>query len=131
MTSHRTARLSADASYLIVGGVGGIGRSIAQRLIERGARNIILASRTAQSPRNSDLLRSLAAKGCKAIAKNCDVCLESDVARVLKDCALEMPPIKGIIQAAMVLQVGSEESYSIAFNPDPYVTGFDLRKHES
>ncbi|KAL8824682.1 MAG: hypothetical protein Q9191_004887 [Dirinaria sp. TL-2023a] len=101
VTSHRTARLSSDASYLIVGGVGGIGRSIAHRLVERGARNIILASRTAELPRNVDLLRSLAAKGCKGIAKDCDICCESDVASLMNECASEMPPIKGIIQSAM------------------------------
>ena len=99
-----------DASYLIVGGVGGIGRSIAQRLVERGARNLILMSQTVQSLRNVGFLEVLAAKGCKAIAKNCDIYDETDVARLMKECASSMPPIKSIIQAAMVLQVSPPES---------------------
>lgn len=109
VSTHRVARLSMDASYLIVGGLGGIGRSITQRLVERGARNLILTSRTAQSSRNVVFLENLAAKGCQAIAKNCDICDAADVERVIKECASVMPPIKGIIQAAMVLQVRSHQ----------------------
>ncbi|KAL8787706.1 MAG: hypothetical protein Q9195_007662 [Heterodermia aff. obscurata] len=113
VSSYRTARLSTEASYLIVGGLGGIGRSIAHRLVERGATNIILASRTAQSLRNLDFLRSLAAKSCKVVAKDCDICSESDVASLIKECASEMPPIKGIIQAAMVIQDSIIENMTV------------------
>ena len=130
MSTDRTARLPADASYLIVGGVGGIGRSIAFRLVERGARNLILASRSAQSSRNFEFIDMLRAKGCNAVAKDCNVCNDSDVARVMRECALMMPPVKGIIQAAMVLQVRSHERCAIKLGLNHSIIGCGLRKHE-
>lgn len=42
-----------------------------------------------------------------------------------------MSPIKGSLQAAMILQVRSHGSYSVAFGPDLTSRGFDIRKQES
>ncbi len=45
--------LASDASYLITGGLGGLGLAVARRLIERGARRLILLGRTSLPPRES------------------------------------------------------------------------------
>lgn len=44
-------------------------------------------------------------RGCKVKAIGCDISVESDVAQALEECAHDMPPIRGVIQGAMVLQV--------------------------
>ncbi|WP_046300757.1 type I polyketide synthase [Mycobacterium sp. UM_Kg27] len=44
-------KLSADATYVVTGGVGALGRVVARYLAERGARHITLLSRTALPPR--------------------------------------------------------------------------------
>lgn len=51
-------KLKPDASYLIVGGVGGLGRSITHWMVDHGARNLILLSRSAgvQNPKNRPFL---------------------------------------------------------------------------
>jgi NAD(P)-dependent dehydrogenase (short-subunit alcohol dehydrogenase family) len=41
-----TYRLKPEAYYLIAGGLDGIGRSIARWLVDRGARHLILLSRS-------------------------------------------------------------------------------------
>ena len=46
-----SAQLRVDASYLITGGSGGLGLAVARSLAERGARHLILMSRTALPPR--------------------------------------------------------------------------------
>ena len=50
LQAHDPVLLSAEASYLIAGGLGGLGLAVAQWLSERGARNLILMSRTPLPP---------------------------------------------------------------------------------
>lgn len=99
-------RLSPDASYLIVGGFGGIGRSISEYMVDHGARNLILMSRSASSRISADaFVRGLQDAGCKVAIHDCDISNAADLASALKKCQLEMAPIRGVLQAAMVLQV--------------------------
>ena len=104
---HKTpVGLSPDASYLIIGGLGGIGRSISQWFVQNGAKNLILLSRTAASkPVSRAFVDELQATGCRVELRNCDIADASDLTRVLKDCSSFMPPVKGVVQGAMVLEV--------------------------
>lgn len=49
-------------------------------------------------------MEELTRMGVNIVAPKCDVSSESSLASVLEDCARTMPPIKGCINAAMVLQ---------------------------
>lgn len=99
-------RLRPDASYLLVGGVGGLGRSIAHWMVEHGARNLILLSRSAGAQNSGALATQLRAAGCRVVAISCDVASSQDLARALVTCEREegLPPVRGIVQGAMVLQ---------------------------
>lgn len=92
------ASLRDDVSYLIVGGTGGIGRSLCEWMVERGAKHLILMSR------NARLDEFLLGLDCKARAISCDVSNEAHLIQALENC-LDMPPIRGVFQAAMVLHV--------------------------
>jgi NAD(P)-dependent dehydrogenase (short-subunit alcohol dehydrogenase family) len=101
------ANLSPEASYLIVGGLGGIGRSVAEHFARLGAKSLILISRHAESqPQSKALIKALNQAGCDIRIRNCDVGNALDFARVLKECS-DIPPIRGVIQAAMVLSVSN------------------------
>ncbi|KAL8907696.1 MAG: hypothetical protein Q9207_001265 [Kuettlingeria erythrocarpa] len=97
--------LRADSSYLIVGGLGGIGKSVCHWMADRGARNLIVLSRSASAQEKaSSFVAEMDKVGCKVRAVGCDI---SDLAQLeiaLGACAREMPPIAGVIQGAMVLQ---------------------------
>ena len=72
---------------------------------QRGARNLILLSRS--GPKSSaarDLLIELEAANTKAVTPLCDVSSSLSLAEALNTCS-DMPPIKGCLQATMVLQV--------------------------
>jgi NADPH:quinone reductase-like Zn-dependent oxidoreductase len=102
-----SARLRLDASYLIAGGVGGIGRSIARWLLTHGAKNLILVSRSAAAGgRTASFVAELeeAHPGSKVRAVGCDISNETDLSLAMRSCAAELPPIRGVIQAAMVLE---------------------------
>ncbi|KAB8275133.1 beta-ketoacyl synthase [Aspergillus minisclerotigenes] len=94
-----------NATYVIAGGLGGIGQSIAAWLVDRGAQTLLLLSRSgAKGPEAMKFINSLQTKDARAIAPACDICNESALRKVLEEWQPQLPPIKGCIQAAMVLR---------------------------
>ena len=92
---------------MIVGGTGGLGRNIARWMVERGARNLILLNRSGGSSRGAkELMEELGALDVHVACPPCDVSSEGSLSAALDHCAKTMPPVKGCIQAAMVLRVG-------------------------
>lgn len=104
-------RFPDQATYLLSGGLGGIGRSIAQWMASRGARHLVFLSRRgAHSEPAQDLLSALHALGVQTAAFACDVSDAAQVRRIVADCSRTMPPIKGCIQAAMQLKDSALET---------------------
>ena len=92
-------------SYVIAGGLGGLGRSIARWMVSRNVKNLILLSRTCvHSTEVKGLLRELREKGVNVATPACDIANQETLASALASCR-NMPVIKGCIQAAMVLKV--------------------------
>ncbi|KAI0435050.1 putative polyketide synthase [Xylaria sp. FL1042] len=100
------AVLQPEATYMIVGGLTGIGASVAKLLVERNAKNLLLVSRNATSrPGTAAMTKELAATGCNVIAKDCDVGNMASLKALVDEChKAGMPVIKGIIHGGMVLQ---------------------------
>lgn len=95
-----------DATYIISGGTGGLGRSITRWLSTQGARNIVLASRSGMSQTSTcELVDELKGQGVKVIVYACDIGEEEQVAKAIKDIQETMPPIRGVLHGAMVNQV--------------------------
>ncbi len=92
------------SSYLIAGGLGGLGRSAARWMASRGAKNLILLSRSgARSEANIMLVKDLKAMGVCVEALPCDVTDAESLRTALARCAKTMPPINGCMQACMHL----------------------------
>ena len=95
-----------NATYVIAGGFGGLGRSIAGWMVSRNARHLILLSRSgARNKTALELLDELKAKGVTVAAPICDISDEQALVSALNVCSRTMPPIKGCIQGSMVLKV--------------------------
>lgn len=101
-------QLKADATYLIVGGLGGLGRSLAKELVEFcGARHIAFLSRSGAKSlqaRNTMAELSSSRHSARVKAYAADVADESSFLDAMARCSREMPPVKGVIQMAMVLR---------------------------
>ena len=113
--------VKSDASYLITGAFGALGRLITGRLIESGAKNLILISRSG-SAGNEDYVSNLESAGVHIWAGCGDVSEPSDIMTILQESYTAMPPVKGVIHAAGVLddQViahQSLESFERAMRP--------------
>lgn len=98
-------RLPAQASYVLAGGMGGVGRGLARFLVAKGARNLIFLSRTgAVSSQAKDLVVEMEQKRVRVAVFACDVADGDALATVLTTCRETMPPIRGVIQAATVIR---------------------------
>jgi 6-methylsalicylic acid synthase len=107
-----------DATYLVTGGLGVLGLEVARWLAGRGARRIMLAGRHGLPPRSrwdsvagpgaADIRRQVAAvRALEALGVTVAV-VAADVsdpaaAAALDPAALGLPPIRGVVHAAGVL----------------------------
>ncbi|KAK3937139.1 hypothetical protein QBC46DRAFT_294875 [Diplogelasinospora grovesii] len=113
-------RFDPNASYVIAGGLGGLGRGIVRWMVEdKGAKHLILLSRSGLAASSSraaaQLVADLRARydDVNIVAPRCDVSSADSLSAVLEDCCCcsgGMPPIKGCINAAMALQDGVFEN---------------------
>ncbi|KAI1361572.1 putative polyketide synthase [Xylaria arbuscula] len=120
ITPKPTPVFRSDRSYLLVGGLGGLGRAVATWMVEHGARHLIFMSRSArEGVETQDLLNDLRSQDCQVTLVAGSVSSISDV-RIVVDVASK--PIAGVINMAMVLKdVGLDqmtfEDWSIAVQP--------------
>ncbi|KAL8815028.1 MAG: hypothetical protein Q9223_005803 [Gallowayella weberi] len=104
-----------EASYLITGGTGGIGRSITRRLAREGAKNIILASRSGPDQKGvSELVHELQSLDVRVFVDRCDVADPNQVRALIEKCQKSRPPIRGVIHGAMALRDALFENISHA-----------------
>ncbi|SMR45653.1 unnamed protein product [Zymoseptoria tritici ST99CH_1E4] len=102
--------LLPDASYLVVGGGGGIGKKTCEWLAKRGARSLIVLSRN--TPEGTGSWDSIP-KECHIRDVACDVSDRSKLEAALATCD-DMPPIRGVIHAGMVLHNSAFENMTRA-----------------
>uniref|UniRef100_L2FXU7 Polyketide synthase n=1 Tax=Colletotrichum fructicola (strain Nara gc5) TaxID=1213859 RepID=L2FXU7_COLFN len=92
----------SDAAYLLVGGLGGIGRAVATWMAEHGAGELIFLSRSAGTePQVEYFLGELRSQGCVIKAVTGSVAILEDVSRAVNAADR---PIAGVFQMSMVLR---------------------------
>jgi NAD(P)-dependent dehydrogenase (short-subunit alcohol dehydrogenase family) len=92
-----------SASYLLAGGTGGLGRSIAAWMAERGAHYFTFISPHAGiSESSKELFEELRSMDCSVQSVADDVASQTDFAKAL---AKSTYPIKGVFQLSMILSV--------------------------
>ncbi|KAL4993410.1 hypothetical protein BDV10DRAFT_199663 [Aspergillus recurvatus] len=94
----------ANATYVIAGGLGGIGRATARWMASRGAKNLLLLSRSGPNAEAQQVIGTLIKEGARVEVRACDIGDYERLKHVLDDVGQTMPPIKGCIQSAMVLR---------------------------
>jgi malonyl CoA-acyl carrier protein transacylase len=95
--------ISSQATYLIVGGFGALGLHLARWLVERGARFVVLTGRSGPGPEFRDLVEFAESKGARIVARAADVSRRPEMEAFLSEIAVTMPPLRGVIHAAAVL----------------------------
>ena len=102
-----TTIFNPSGLHVIVGGTGGLGRSMVKYMVEHGARHILLVSRSGGDGGTLGQLRSDMEGFHNAMITviQCDVCDKDQVEALVECCTSYFRPICGVIHAAMVLRV--------------------------
>jgi acyl transferase domain-containing protein/acyl carrier protein len=96
-TPDTTTKIRDDGSYLITGGLGGLGLAVAEQLAAKGAKHLVLAGRRGiTSSDTQETIVQLEEAGAKVEVVRADISVESDVTRLLD----MSKPLRGIIHAA-------------------------------
>lgn len=91
---------------MLIGGTGGLGRSIAKWMVNKGAKHIVLLSRSgAVRGKALEQIEALQNTGAQIVIRRCDVANRLDVEELMSIGLQGMPPVRGIIHGAMVLHV--------------------------
>lgn len=97
--------LRADGTYLISGGLGGLGLLTARWMVRRGARNLILLGRSDPSAPVEETLGEMRQSGVRVVVARADVTRPEQVSEVLSTLGA-LPPLRGVVHAAGVLDDG-------------------------
>ncbi|MBW4594596.1 MAG: SDR family NAD(P)-dependent oxidoreductase [Brasilonema angustatum HA4187-MV1] len=105
-------RFSSEKTYLITGGFGGLGLVVANWLVKKGVKNLVLLGRSGVKPELADQLAKLAQAEVRIELIQADVCDKERMTQVIADIERRMPPLGGIIHAVGVLDDGTLQQLS-------------------
>ncbi len=97
--------LRKEATYLVTGGLGGVGLEVADWLTERGAGVVALVARSAPGAEAQKRIAAMEARGASVLVFQGDVTRQQDVERIFADLKAQ-PPLAGVIHSAGVLKDG-------------------------
>ena len=96
-----------NASYLITGGMGGLGLLITDWLVEKGAKRIVLVGRSAGNEEAQLKIKELTDKGIDIVVETLDVSDSASLGNAIQKCAQHELPLAGVIHAVGVLDDGA------------------------
>lgn len=111
---HLPSQVRDDRTYLITGGLGGIGCAAAGWLAARGAGAIVLNGRRPPDPEAEDVIAALREGGATVQVELADVTDEVAVNNMLSRIASSLPPLGGVIHSVGVLEDASLQNQSWA-----------------
>jgi microcystin synthetase protein McyG len=100
----RRVSVSAEASYVITGGWGGLGLVVARWLVGRGARHLVLVGRSEPSKEGRDAVEQMRSAGADVELARLDVADEAAVAGLVERLRAGGAPLRGVVHAAGVLE---------------------------
>jgi acyl transferase domain-containing protein/NADPH:quinone reductase-like Zn-dependent oxidoreductase/NAD(P)-dependent dehydrogenase (short-subunit alcohol dehydrogenase family)/acyl carrier protein len=101
-----SSNLDAQGTYLISGGLHGLGLMTAQWLVDRGARYLVLTGRGAPDSQALEALRAMETGGAHVRVAQADASDAGSMKGLLEDIRNTMPPLRGVIHSAGVLDDG-------------------------
>ncbi len=105
-TEAKKLTLRQDSTYLITGGLGGIGLKVANWLVGRGAKYLVLLGRSFPHQSAQKAVAELVKLGAEVVVKQVDVSQTAEISEFFDNIRHTMPPLRGIIHAAGILNDG-------------------------
>ena len=98
--------IHSEGTYLITGGLGALGRRVAEWLVASGAKHIAVMSRRKPSGEPAEWIEQMNVGGAKVVAVQGDVVDAASLEKALTGLRKKMPPLVGVFHAAGVLDDG-------------------------
>ncbi|NER22532.1 MAG: SDR family NAD(P)-dependent oxidoreductase [Symploca sp. SIO1B1] len=95
--------IQPKASYLITGGLGALGLEVAQWMVTQGAQHLVLTGRRAPKEAAQQVIASLETAGASVSVLLGDISRQEELAKIFQQIQTSLPPLKGVIHAAGVL----------------------------
>jgi acyl transferase domain-containing protein/NADPH:quinone reductase-like Zn-dependent oxidoreductase/acyl carrier protein len=96
-------RFRSDGSYIITGGLGGVGSAVAEWLAANGAACVVLVSRREAGEAEQAVMRRARVLGARVEHRRTDLLDRRAVEELVSEIGREMPPLRGIFHAAAVI----------------------------
>ena len=93
-----------DGSYIITGGLGGLGLFLAEKMAASGAGRIVLSSRSAPNPRALETIELVRATGADIVVECGDIAHPDTAQRLVAAATASGLPVRGILHAAAVVE---------------------------
>ena len=101
-----SAALTRHGSYWITGGLSGLGLLVAQWMVERGARHVVVTARSEPSEQAREAIRRMEQAGAEVVVKRGDVSDRSFLDEVFSKFGRALPPLRGIVHSAGAVDDG-------------------------
>lgn len=105
--SEKITAFNANGAYLITGGTSGLGLLYAKWMVEKGARNIALLSRSGEKAETIDAISIMESLGAKVKVYNADVSNMDALSTVITQMENELGKWIGVVHAAGILDDAS------------------------
>ncbi len=99
--------LRKDGTYLITGGRGGLGLATAGWMARHGAAHLVLLGRSEADASTREEIERWRRKGVEIVLARADVSDKAQLRKVFAHMEENLPPLRGVIHAAGVLDDGS------------------------
>ncbi|WP_373176874.1 sulfolipid-1 biosynthesis phthioceranic/hydroxyphthioceranic acid synthase [Mycobacterium marinum] len=96
--------LRADGSYIITGGLGGLGLFLAEKMATAGAGRIVLSSRSAPSQKALETIELIRSIGSDVVVECGDIAQPATAARLVANATATNLPLRGVLHAAAVVE---------------------------
>ena len=105
-TANNQVLIQAEASYLITGGLGALGLNTAKWMVQQGAKHLVITGRRQPSQKAQETIKELEKFGAQILVLCGDISQQEDVTKILSEIEASLPPLRGVIHAAGVLDDG-------------------------
>jgi len=96
----------SNATYLITGGLGALGLQIAEWMVLKGAKYLVFINRHQASLQAQKTIEGLETAGASIHIFSGDISIEADIINILDQIHTSLPPLRGVIHAAGILDDG-------------------------
>jgi len=105
-SSSLTSTFQPDATFLITGGLRGLGLLVATWMVGKGARHLVLLGRSTPDAAAQRAIQEMEQAGAEIVIVQADVSLAREINEVFQKIEKELPPLRGVIHSAGVLADG-------------------------